>query len=107
MSAIRRTWPENASRPRQPRRTALVGALAWGIVCLTAADAAWAAEAAASPQAVDFPVGRLFTVMTEKYAKLIQAMRQTMDHVAHDFLLPPAKGAVAENPVEQVQRVPR
>ncbi len=33
-------------------------------------------------------LGRLFTVMTEKYANLIQAMRQTMDNVAHDFRTP-------------------
>jgi signal transduction histidine kinase len=33
-------------------------------------------------------LGRLFTVMTEKYAALILAMRQTMDNVAHDFRTP-------------------
>ena len=33
-------------------------------------------------------LGHLFTVMTEKYAALIQAMRQTMDNVAHDFRTP-------------------
>ncbi|HQQ92001.1 MAG TPA: HAMP domain-containing sensor histidine kinase, partial [Kiritimatiellia bacterium] len=33
-------------------------------------------------------LGRLFTVMTEKYANLIQAMRQTMDNAAHDFRTP-------------------
>jgi signal transduction histidine kinase len=33
-------------------------------------------------------LGRLFTVMTEKYANLIRAMRQTMDNVAHDFRTP-------------------
>ncbi len=33
-------------------------------------------------------LGHLFTVMTEKYANLIQAMRQTMDNVAHDFRTP-------------------
>ncbi|MBP5319509.1 MAG: HAMP domain-containing histidine kinase [Kiritimatiellae bacterium] len=33
-------------------------------------------------------LGQLFTIMTEKYANLIQAMRQTMDHVAHDFRTP-------------------
>jgi signal transduction histidine kinase len=33
-------------------------------------------------------LGQLFTVMTSKYANLIQAMRQTMDHVAHDFRTP-------------------
>jgi signal transduction histidine kinase len=36
-------------------------------------------------------LGRLFTVMTEKYASLIQAMRQTMDNVAHDFRTPLAR----------------
>jgi signal transduction histidine kinase len=36
-------------------------------------------------------LGRLFTVMTEKYANLIQAMRQTMDNVAHDFRTPLAR----------------
>ena len=33
-------------------------------------------------------LGHLFTVMTEKYAALIKAMRQTMDNVAHDFRTP-------------------
>ncbi len=33
-------------------------------------------------------LGNLFAVMTEKYANLIQAMRQTMDNVAHDFRTP-------------------
>lgn len=33
-------------------------------------------------------LGQLFTVMTEKYANLIRAMRQTMDNVAHDFRTP-------------------
>lgn len=33
-------------------------------------------------------LGSLFTVMTEKYANLIRAMRQTMDNVAHDFRTP-------------------
>ena len=33
-------------------------------------------------------LGSLFSVMTGKYAQLIQAMRQTMDHVAHDFRTP-------------------
>jgi len=33
-------------------------------------------------------LGGLFTVMTEKYANLIRAMRQTMDNVAHDFRTP-------------------
>ena len=33
-------------------------------------------------------LGRLFNVMTTKYADLIQAMRQTMDNVAHDFRTP-------------------
>ena len=33
-------------------------------------------------------LGQLFTVMTEKYANLILAMRQTMDNVAHDFRTP-------------------
>lgn len=36
-------------------------------------------------------LGRLFTVMTEKYANLIHAMRQTMDNVAHDFRTPLAR----------------
>lgn len=36
-------------------------------------------------------LGDLFTVMTEKYANLIQAMRQTMDNVAHDFRTPLAR----------------
>ncbi len=36
-------------------------------------------------------LGRLFTIMTEKYASLIQAMRQTMDNVAHDFRTPLAR----------------
>jgi len=36
-------------------------------------------------------LGHLFTVMTEKYANLIQAMRQTMDNVAHDFRTPLAR----------------
>ena len=33
-------------------------------------------------------LGRLFTIVTEKYANLIQAMRQTMDNIAHDFRTP-------------------
>ncbi|HOF62587.1 MAG TPA: HAMP domain-containing sensor histidine kinase [Candidatus Latescibacteria bacterium] len=33
-------------------------------------------------------LGRLFTIVTEKYAHLIQAMRQTMDNIAHDFRTP-------------------
>ena len=33
-------------------------------------------------------LGRLFNVMTEKYANLIRAMRQTMENVAHDFRTP-------------------
>lgn len=33
-------------------------------------------------------LGNLFAAMTEKYASLIQAMRQTMDNVAHDFRTP-------------------
>ncbi|HRR32537.1 MAG TPA: HAMP domain-containing sensor histidine kinase [Kiritimatiellia bacterium] len=33
-------------------------------------------------------LGSLFTVVTEKYANLIRAMRQTMDNVAHDFRTP-------------------
>ncbi len=33
-------------------------------------------------------LGNFFAVMTEKYANLIQAMRQTMDNVAHDFRTP-------------------
>jgi len=33
-------------------------------------------------------LGHLFTVMTEKYANLIRAMRQTMENVAHDFRTP-------------------
>ncbi len=36
-------------------------------------------------------LGRLFTVMTEKYANLIKAMRQTMDNIAHDFRTPLAR----------------
>jgi signal transduction histidine kinase len=36
-------------------------------------------------------LGRLFTVMTEKYANLIRAMRETMDNVAHDFRTPLAR----------------
>lgn len=36
-------------------------------------------------------LGRLFTIMTEKYAKLIKAMRETMDNVAHDFRTPLAR----------------
>jgi signal transduction histidine kinase len=36
-------------------------------------------------------LGRLFTVMTDKYAKLIKAMRETMDNVAHDFRTPLAR----------------
>ena len=36
-------------------------------------------------------LGRLFTVMTGKYASLIQAMRETMDNVAHDFRTPLAR----------------
>jgi len=36
-------------------------------------------------------LGRLFTVMTEKYANLIKAMRETMDNVAHDFRTPLAR----------------
>ncbi len=36
-------------------------------------------------------LGRLFTIMTEKYANLIKAMRQTMDNVAHDFRTPLAR----------------
>jgi len=36
-------------------------------------------------------LGRLFTVMTEKYANLIRAMRDTMDNVAHDFRTPLAR----------------
>jgi signal transduction histidine kinase len=33
-------------------------------------------------------LGSLFTIVTEKYANLIQAMRQTMDNIAHDFRTP-------------------
>lgn len=33
-------------------------------------------------------LGQLFTVMTQKYANLIVAMRQTIDNVAHDFRTP-------------------
>ena len=33
-------------------------------------------------------LGHLFNVMTEKYANLIRAMRQTMENVAHDFRTP-------------------
>ncbi|MDD4102350.1 MAG: HAMP domain-containing sensor histidine kinase [Kiritimatiellae bacterium] len=33
-------------------------------------------------------LGNLFAVMTRKYSNLIQAMRQTMDNVAHDFRTP-------------------
>lgn len=33
-------------------------------------------------------LGEIFTLMTEKYANLIRAMRQTMDNVAHDFRTP-------------------
>jgi len=36
-------------------------------------------------------LGRLFTIMTEKYANLIRAMRETMDNVAHDFRTPLAR----------------
>jgi methyl-accepting chemotaxis protein len=36
-------------------------------------------------------LGQLFTVMTEKYANLIRAMRDTMDNVAHDFRTPLAR----------------
>ncbi len=36
-------------------------------------------------------LGRLFTIMTGKYASLIQAMRETMDNVAHDFRTPLAR----------------
>jgi signal transduction histidine kinase len=36
-------------------------------------------------------LGKLFTVMTEKYANLIRAMRETMDNVAHDFRTPLAR----------------
>ena len=36
-------------------------------------------------------LGKLFTVMTGKYANLIQAMRETMDNVAHDFRTPLAR----------------
>lgn len=36
-------------------------------------------------------LGQLFTVMTEKYANLINAMRETMDQVAHDFRTPLAR----------------
>jgi signal transduction histidine kinase len=36
-------------------------------------------------------LGQLFTVMTGKYASLIQAMRETMDNVAHDFRTPLAR----------------
>ena len=36
-------------------------------------------------------LGHLFTVMTEKYANLIRAMRETMDNVAHDFRTPLAR----------------
>jgi signal transduction histidine kinase len=36
-------------------------------------------------------LGRLFLVMTDKYASLIKAMRQTMDNVAHDFRTPLAR----------------
>lgn len=36
-------------------------------------------------------LGSLFTVMTEKYAGLIRAMRRTMDNVAHDFRTPLAR----------------
>jgi len=36
-------------------------------------------------------LGHLFTIMTEKYANLIRAMRETMDNVAHDFRTPLAR----------------
>jgi signal transduction histidine kinase len=36
-------------------------------------------------------LGCLFTVMTQKYANLIKAMRDTMDNVAHDFRTPLAR----------------
>jgi signal transduction histidine kinase len=36
-------------------------------------------------------LGRLFTIMTQKYANLIKAMRETMDNVAHDFRTPLAR----------------
>ena len=36
-------------------------------------------------------LGQIFTVMTEKYANLIRAMRETMDNVAHDFRTPLAR----------------
>ena len=36
-------------------------------------------------------LGSLFTIMTKKYAKLIRALRETMDHVAHDFRTPLAR----------------
>ncbi|MEI7899321.1 MAG: HAMP domain-containing sensor histidine kinase [bacterium] len=36
-------------------------------------------------------LGRLFTVMTGKYASLIQAMRETLDNIAHDFRTPLAR----------------
>ncbi len=36
-------------------------------------------------------LGHFFTVMIEKYASLIKAMRQTMDDLAHDFRTPLAR----------------
>ena len=45
-------------------------------------------EPVKSPIAELDRLGQLFTIMTEKYANLIRAMRQTMDHVAHDFRTP-------------------